>query len=111
MRLRSRKDYKRMRQGVQSYIGRWMILDIRPNQTSASRLGLTVTRRYGKSHDRNRFKRLAREAFRLAYPLFPQGIDMIIRPRSMAAQATMQQIQEELISFIQAYELSSPPHA
>lgn len=46
------------------------------------RLGLSVSRRkIRKACDRNHFKRLVREAFRLAKADLPAGIDLVVVPR------------------------------
>nr|WP_079979276.1 ribonuclease P protein component [Candidatus Protochlamydia sp. R18] len=104
MRLRTRKQYQRMANGSSRYIGRWIILDLRFNDRSHSQLGITVTRRFGKAHHRNRFKRIVREAFRLSYHTFPQALLLNVKPRTLAHQAKMQDIQAELIELIdQAY--------
>lgn len=49
---------------------------------SKTRLGITVTKKFGKAHLRNRFKRLIREIFRTNFNQLPKGIWVHIRPRS-----------------------------
>ena len=55
------------------------------NGLGFTRLGISVSRKkVRRAHDRNRVKRLIREAFRLNKESLPQGIDLIVVPRSGA---------------------------
>ena len=49
-----------------------------PLSTGGARLGLAISARVGCAVKRNRFKRLAREAFRLNRPKLRQGTDMVV---------------------------------
>ena len=50
------------------------------NGLDLTRLGVSVGRRVGGSVQRNRIKRLLREAFRLARAEFPLGYDIVLVP-------------------------------
>ncbi len=92
-----------MGRGSYTYVGRWIVVDFRLNKEACSRLGITVTKRYGKAPQRNRFKRLMREAFRLSYSKLNVSLDIGVRPRSAALKAKMQEIQKDLLAFIAFY--------
>lgn len=49
-----------------------------PNSLNHPRLGLSVSRRVGKAHQRNRIKRLLREAFRLEQHNLEGSLDLVI---------------------------------
>lgn len=61
-----------------------------------ARLGITVTKKFGKAVHRNRIKRLIREAFRRAQPWIKQGMDLVINVRSFAESLSQQEVSSEL---------------
>lgn len=83
-----------------SYAGKLIVVKVRLNNNQVPKLGITVTRRFGKAHDRNRFKRIVREAFRLSKHQFFEGLDILISPRTYALNADMFQIQKEMVEII-----------
>jgi ribonuclease P protein component len=91
-----------MSRGAHHLTGHYISIDIRHSQEpTETRLGITVTRRFGEANVRNRFKRLIREAFRLVQHDIPRGLDLNVRPRTGAETATLKEIQEELLRLIQ----------
>jgi len=100
LRLRCRRDFKRMLRPHKKFLGDLIAVDVRSNNTQATRLGITVTKKFGDAHSRNRFKRIVREAFRLSLFQLISGLDINIRPRMKAKTAKMCDIQNELIRFL-----------
>ncbi len=86
-------------------MGRSLIVDVVPNSLNVNRLGITASRHYGKSHIRNRFKRIVREAFRRCRCHLPEGFDFNVKPRRYALQASSQDIIHELLHLL-AHEKS-----
>jgi ribonuclease P protein component len=75
-------------------------MDVRQTTYPGTKLGLTVSRRYGKANKRNRFKRLVREAFRISQHELPPCLHICVRPRSASQEATLAEIREELLTLV-----------
>lgn len=100
-RLRKRREFLKVSQRAKRLSGHLLIIEVaRGSSQHPSRLGITASRHFGKAHDRNRFKRLVREAFRTS-PI-PLGLDLIVKPRPAAKTAKLIDVQTELLRLIHA---------
>lgn len=64
----------------------------RSSKTTSPKLGITVSRHYGKAHERNLFKRIVREAFRQLAPTLPSGLELHVSPKGAEQQAALHTI-------------------
>lgn len=99
-RLRKRKEYLRVFQAGTNLCGKYLIVDYAKGLSSRPKLGLTVNRKFGKSHDRNRFKRIVREAFRKCSSKLPETLEINVRPRKFAKEASALMILNELLHLL-----------
>jgi len=99
-RLRKSKEFHRFRKSIPQYIDQLIMINVLPNHHPFSRLGMTVPKKYGKAHERNRFKRLVREVFRLHYEALPSKCDIHVRPSMKTKPRSFHEIEK---SFLKAF--------
>ena len=108
-RLLFSSQYHYVSRGGKQIVGSYVILEVckaytarseSPSLTAPLKLGITASRRFGKAHERNRFKRIVREAFRLTFHQLPKNLYIIVKPRTFAKFAKTQDIQAELLQLI-----------
>ncbi len=66
-----------------------------------TRIGITTTRKMGNSVERNRARRLVREAFRRNKWLVPHGVDIVINAKRSLVEAAYRDFEVEFIGFLQ----------
>lgn len=65
-----------------------------------NRVGLSVSRKVGGAVQRNRWKRLFREAYRLSRPMLPVGFDLVLVPRG-TEPPSLATLQPTLVQLVQ----------
>lgn len=87
-RLRRAADFAALRTVSGRLGGRCFLLRFGNNDVGTARLGLAISKRCSKrAVDRNRIKRLAREAFRRVRPGLPH-VDILVMARDTAVNET-----------------------
>lgn len=99
-RLLKRHQFKQVSSRAQRLQGNWLFVEVSSNIHPNTRLGITVTRKYGNACLRNRFKRAVREAFRSCYQQLPCGVDLIVRPRRDLLLTKSPELKDELLRLL-----------
>ena len=80
------------------FAGPYLVLYARKNRTGTNRVGITVSKKLGKAHIRNRIRRRLREVYRLNEEKFLPGWDIVVVGRSKALDADFAQLTKSYLS-------------
>lgn len=95
-RLRKRREFLRVQREKNCLWGRYCKISFAKSLDEITKLGVTVSKKYGNAVERARFKRMVREAFRLSRHRLPEGMDLIVSARKAAKSANSRQIQHQI---------------
>ena len=76
----------------------FLVLYARKNRSGSNRVGITVSKKLGKAHVRNRVRRRIREVYRLNEEQFQPGWDIVVVARSKAVDAEFSRLTRSYLS-------------
>jgi ribonuclease P protein component len=98
-RIRRRAEYVAVYDRGRKIGGRLMTVFFLDNGQQRPRLGIAATRKYGSSVERNRAKRLVREAFRRHKPA--AGLDIVVIPRREMLGADFSRVEADYVAAVE----------
>ena len=107
-RLTRTDDFKRVRQTGKSYAHPLVVLVTQSNQAKNVRVGVTAGKTIGTAVQRNRAKRLLREAMRPLIPNIALGYDLILVARSKLVTSTLADTRSALTNLFQRANILKP---
>lgn len=99
-RLTRSTDFKRVRRTGKSYAHPFVLLVVQASEASRVRVGVTAGRAVGGAVQRNRAKRLLREAMRPLLPDLLPGWDLILIARPALPSKSLQEICQVLTGLL-----------
>lgn len=99
-RLLRRAEFRRVYEEGQRRSASLCTVFLLSNGLPHSRLGVTVPARVGKAVLRNRIKRRLREIFRINRPAIAPGWDIVVNPRTQAAEAAFEKLAKEFLKLM-----------
>ncbi len=104
-RLKKNWEYRRVYRRGRALFSKKIVLYVYTNRSNESRIGFSISKKVGKSVQRNRIKRVFSEAFRINYSRLKEGYDFVIVARKDAVGITYHQACEELLYLCQKGKL------
>ena len=95
-RLKKSWEFQRSYSKGKKYWDTYFVIYVVRTKNLQTRLGITVSKKVGKSVIRNRMKRLIREAFRLLKPKLLPHYDIVVVGRKAASGLSAQQVEVSL---------------
>ena len=83
----------------------YMVLYARRNRTGGNRVGITVSKKLGKAHIRNRTRRRIREVYRLNEEKFQPGWDIVVVARTRAVDAPFEKLTKSYLALAKKLNL------
>ena len=104
-RLTRSTDFKRVRRSGKSYAHPFVVLVVQASETPKVRVGVTAGRSVGGAVQRNRAKRLLREAIRPLLPDLFSGWDLILIARPALPTESLLDIRKALTGLLRRAEI------
>lgn len=103
--IRKDREFRQVYKYSKSMANKLLIIYIMPNQSESNRVGLTVSKKVGKSVVRSRVKRLMKESFRLNHHRIKSGYDIVFVARVGCNEATYQEIESAMLHLLKKMKL------
>lgn len=101
LRMKTPEEFKRVYDRKKSASDGTIVVYACENQFAHPRLGVSVSKKVGNAVERNRWKRLFREAFRLMQHDLPQGVDLILIPKLDTDEPDFEALKASLVTLAQ----------
>ena len=85
-----------------------LVLYARKNRTDGNRVGVTVSKKLGKAHVRNRTRRRIREVYRLNEEKFQPGWDIVVVARTKAVEAPFEKLTASYLTLAKKAGIMKP---
>ena len=106
-RLTRSTDFKRVRRTGKSYAHPFVVLVVQTSELPRMRVGVTAGRSVGGAVQRNKAKRLLREAMRPLLPELLSGWDLILIARPALVSKSLQEISQVVTGLLRRARILS----
>ena len=103
--IKQNKEFRTLYYRGRSQVSPFLVTYVRRNKLGVCRVGITTGKKIGKAVQRNRCRRLIREAYRLVSPTIEGHWDIVFVARARTAQASMQQVKADMERHMKALSM------
>jgi len=96
--IRKNSEFRAVYKRGKSFSNYLLVLYIYRNNSDFNRLGVSVSKKVGKSVTRNRIKRLIKESYRSSFSNINKGFDLVFIARNPAKGKSYKDIEKSLIN-------------
>ena len=96
--LKENKDFRRLYHRGKSYVSPVLVTYVMKNRKAGLRIGFTTSKKIGIAVQRNRSRRIMREAFRLIAPELKTGYDFVFVARSAINEKKYSDVEAAMIN-------------
>ena len=94
--IRKNYEFLKVYKRGKFYVGKFIILYVLRNNLNVNRIGITASKKVGKSVKRNRLRRLIKENYRFYEDFLKEGYDYVFVARNTDNIATFVEIKREM---------------
>lgn len=106
LKLRNNRDFRKVYDKGKSISNRYLVMFYIKNGLEYNRVGFSTTKKLGNAVNRNRVKRLIKEAFRLNKENMINGYDIVFLARVRATEANYKDIEKSIINLLKRSKLN-----
>ena len=100
--INENKDFKKIYTRGKSFVSPTVVTYIVKSRLDHSRVGITASKKIGKAVQRNRAKRVIREAYRQICPEIMENYDIVFVARTRTTKVKMQDVREQMRKHLKA---------
>ena len=98
--IKDNKDFRRLYTRGRSCVSSVLVTYVMKNKTGNVRVGITTSKKTGNAVERNRSRRIIREAARKVYPQINTGLDIVFVSRAKTCYNKSTEIEKIMLSHL-----------
>lgn len=99
--LKENRDFRRIYKRGRAFVGREVVVYCLKNRSASNRIGITTGKKLGNAVERNRAKRVIREAYRLLEERTRTGWDFVFVARNRSLRIKMDEMKKTMANLFE----------